>query len=107
MFNVGDRVKCIKTGSITIGEGNIPALVKNREYIIYGINSCTCKTVILDVGLTVRTYNGNLSCSCGIKTPHNGIHWCASVRFVKIQEKKKYITVASTVEVNEEELIKN
>jgi hypothetical protein len=104
MFKVGDRVVCINNSLLSGGSTlrNQPKLIKGREYIIYDIMPCDCGSLKLDVGLASN--NEIFTCnSCGIDNIINGneIHWCASERFRKVEEKKEYIAVTSNVEVEE------
>lgn len=102
-FKIGDRVKCIKVDDFhpNPNPGNLPPLVLHREYIVYDINICSCGSVALDVGIgklkVVRTH----CYMCADLTPPSSIHWCAAKRFIKVQEKKEYIAVESSVEIEE------
>ncbi len=100
MFKVGDRVKCINASSVH-PLFKKPPLVLGREYIIYNISECSCGAICLDVGFASEL--GQTHCHhCGnISHSLDETHWCSSKRFIKVQEKKEYIAVSSTVEVEE------
>lgn len=104
MFNIGDRVKCINNSPINNDHIHlIPRLKLNGEYIINNIMSCKCNSLFLDVGLIA---NANASiytkcCYCSYIFIDNRIHWCASKRFVKIEEKKEYKIIHSEIIIEE------
>ncbi len=100
MFNIGDRVKCINTGKLTTTLFQLPNLVMNREYIVYSTKICSCGAQKVDVGLIVSKPM-NIHCECKKFFESNNIRWCSSKRFVKVQESKEYIAVASNVEIEE------
>lgn len=76
-FSVGDRVVALcnfKTKS-----GN--EIVKGNTYTIHGIMTCSCGTIMVDIGSTLRP-NRFIRCSCGQKFP-KGVWWINSKRFTK------------------------
>lgn len=84
-FNVGDRLVCIDVGNIYNLKKvrKLPPLRLNADYVVKGIYLCPqCGVQSVDVGL-LSDSDGKLVCKCGTKTTTNGIHYCASARFVK------------------------
>ncbi len=95
MFKIGDRVKCINNS------GKSSNLKKGREYVIYNIKTCECGEVNLDVGV-ISPVDTLICTLCRHSEPViDSVDWCNSKRFIKIQEKKEYISVSTTVEVEE------
>ncbi len=104
-FKIGDRVKCINVDNLNPKQnGRLPPLVLHREYIIYDIRVCSCGGVSLDVGISKLKLFRTICYTCITPTPPSSIHWCSAKRFVKVQEKKEYIAVESSVEIEEPSL---
>jgi hypothetical protein len=79
----GDIALCIETGRISFGsDKEQPPLIKNREYIVFDVDICSCGEVSLDVGIG-HNFTGGPFCMCGRGTANDGIWWCAARRFVK------------------------
>jgi len=90
----GDIAVCIKTGYLSYQNPDkgrdLPPLRLKAEYLVNSVRVCECGSVTLDVGLLNDSGRG-MQCKCGAtSSPHSGIHWCASERFVRkgIEETK-------------------
>ena len=84
-FKIGDRIICVNNSIINSQNVHLPPLTLHKEYIVSGVAYCRiCGSQVVNVGLfTIRHY---YRCVCSAIDEANGIHWCASKRFVKIDE---------------------
>lgn len=80
----GDIAICINNGTLpNTGEGIIPALRLNSQYVVNKVRICECGCITLDVGIASPNPNKGVTCACGAISAPTGIHWAISKRFVK------------------------
>lgn len=104
----GDKALCVKVGG-PHADSDYPPLRLNYEYVVNKVSVCECGRVSLDVGLSLTDkaieLGYGVKCDCGaMHSPKTGIHWCASFRFVKKDDRTIEEQIEEAVEHEDYEL---
>lgn len=97
-FYIGGKVKCINANKIIHSHPIVsPPLKNNAMYPVLGLSLCECGQLKIDIGL--KSIINTTECTCG-KTENCSTWWCASERFVPVEDieetqkqEKEYVIV--------------
>jgi hypothetical protein len=80
MFNIGQKIICVKTHSQNI-------VVRGQEYVVVDIDTCRCGNILIDVGLSSdREKMGCVDCAAIWK---DNAWWLSARLFAPIEEKSE------------------
>jgi hypothetical protein len=109
----GDVAICVRVDHLYGGNGQVPPLRLNAEYMVQAVKTCECGNVALDIGLPLipdkkdKRIRGVL-CRCGAtSSPSSGIWWCGAERFVKKQTRSIEEQIEEAVSQENYELADN
>jgi len=100
-IKIGDRVLCVNSKNHIDSNGKYSGLKEQREYIIYGMKKCSCGDVSYDVGFVDSPFWNSRCSKCTTLSPHGGIWWASSTRFVKVKEEVRVVYYKSNVKIEE------